>query len=67
MTDQVPILAFWISVGRPCMHICIELTRGTHILDSAEVTKFYTVAFHIFGLPVWNFLHVTRLAPRIFT
>jgi hypothetical protein len=57
--------AFWMSVGIPCMHICIQLTRGKNILDSAEVNKFCTVAFHIFGFPVWNLLYITLLAPRI--
>jgi hypothetical protein len=65
VTGQVPVWAFWMSIGLPCMHVCIQLTRGTRILDSAEVNKFCTVAFHIFGFPVWNLLYVTLLASRI--
>ena len=65
VTDQVLMWAFWISVGLPCMHICIQLTRGTHILDSAVVTKFCTVAFHIFSFPICYLLYIILLAPRI--
>ena len=49
------------------MHICMQLNRGKHIPDSAEVTKFCTVAFHIFGFPVWNLLYISLLVPRILT
>lgn len=34
-------------------------------MQESQPTKFYTVASNIGGSCVWNWLHVTRLAPRI--
>ena len=62
---------FTVFVGFPvfyCLELFLGLCQGCTNPECQIVmaTKFYTVKPNICGSSIWNFLHVTFLAPTIF-